>query len=163
MERWHKGKMERTAAKKFAVRFWNFVKNKIFSASRLQRPGMTSPLKQLLANCFKTFCGRPEDWTVSGPCHLFYPLSELTVSLHHLNTRMRQNTCYRNLKWTRGDSLPCYCYAIKANSRTMYTQVSQLASADRQSSGYELTANSSLHNTRTVNLVLVHCGCHTGK
>jgi len=26
-ERWHNGKMERTAAKKFVVRFWNFVKN----------------------------------------------------------------------------------------------------------------------------------------
>jgi len=26
--------------------------------------------KKLLANCFKTFSGRPEDWTISGPCHL---------------------------------------------------------------------------------------------
>jgi len=24
----------------------------------------------LLAHCFKTSSGRPEDWTVSGPCHL---------------------------------------------------------------------------------------------
>jgi len=32
-----------------------------------------------------------------------------------------------------------------------------------QSSGHEWTANSWLHNTRAVNLVLVHCGCHTGK
>jgi len=28
---------------------------------------------------------------------------------------------------------------------------------------HELTANSSLHNTRTVNLTLVHCECHAGK
>jgi len=27
-ERWHNGIMERTAAKKFVLRFWNFAKNK---------------------------------------------------------------------------------------------------------------------------------------
>jgi len=32
---------------------------------------MTSPLKKLLTDCFKTFSGQPEDWTVSGPCHLY--------------------------------------------------------------------------------------------
>jgi len=32
---------------------------------------MTLPLKKLLADCFKTFSGRPEDWTVSCPCHLY--------------------------------------------------------------------------------------------
>jgi len=29
-ERWHNGKMERTVAKKFVVRFWNFAKHKNF-------------------------------------------------------------------------------------------------------------------------------------
>jgi len=29
-ERWHNGKMERTAATKLFVRFWNFAKKKIF-------------------------------------------------------------------------------------------------------------------------------------
>jgi len=48
-------------------------------------------------------------------------------------------------------------------SRTISTQVLQLASADGQSSGHELTANLSLHNTRTVNLFFAHCGCHNGK
>ena len=45
------------------------AKNKKFAllASRPQRPGMTSPLKKLLADCFKTFSGRPEDWTVKRP------------------------------------------------------------------------------------------------
>jgi len=38
----------------------------------------------------------------------------------------------------------------KFNSRTISTQVSQLVSADRQSSGHEWIANPSLHNTRTV-------------
>jgi len=28
-------------------------------------------VKKLLADCFKSFSGRPEDGTVSGPCHLW--------------------------------------------------------------------------------------------
>jgi len=58
-ESWQNGKMERTAAKKSVVRFWN-CKKQTFSTSRLQRPGMTSSLKKLLADCFKTSSGRPE-------------------------------------------------------------------------------------------------------
>ena len=27
--------------------------------------------KKLLVDCFKTSSGWPEDWTVSGPCHLY--------------------------------------------------------------------------------------------
>ena len=71
------GERERTAANSFIVRFWKFTKNKNFAllASRPQRPGMTSPLKKLLADCYKTFSGRPEDWTASGPCHLFSTLA----------------------------------------------------------------------------------------
>jgi len=78
-------------------------------------------------------------------------------ALPAFNAHMRKNASCRNLKRTREDSFPCYCYAIKFDSRTISTQVSQLVSADRQSSGQEWTANSSLHNTRTVNLVFVHC------
>jgi len=70
MELWHNGKMKRTAAKKFVVRF-KLCKKQKASVIRLQRPGMTSLLKKLLADCFKTFSGRPEVWTVSGPCHLY--------------------------------------------------------------------------------------------
>ena len=33
----------------------------------------------------------------------------------------------------------------------------------RQMSGHEWTVSSSLHDTRTVNLFLVQCECHTGK
>jgi len=58
-----------------------------------------------------------------------------------LNAHMWKNASYRNLKRAREDSLPCYCYAINSNSRTISTQVSQLVSADRQSSGYEWTAS----------------------
>jgi len=41
-------------------------------ASTLQRPGMTSPLKKLLADCLKTFSRRSEDWTVRGSCYLWF-------------------------------------------------------------------------------------------
>jgi len=30
---------------------------------------------------------------------------------------MRENAYHRSLKWTFEDLLPCYCYAIKTNSR----------------------------------------------
>jgi len=38
---------------------------------------------------------------------------------------------YRNLKWTFEDSLPCNYYAIKTNSRTISSQVSQPASTGK--------------------------------
>jgi len=37
----------------------------------------------------------------------------------------------RSSIWTLEDSLPCYCYAIKTNSRTICSQVSQPASAGK--------------------------------
>ena len=53
---------------------------------------------------------------------------------HH----MRQNAHYRNLKWTLEDLLPCYCYKIKINTRTIRSQVSQPVSADKWAT-YKLT------------------------
>ena len=69
------GKREITAGNPFIVTLWKFAKNKSFALlpSKPQRPGMTSPLKNLLADCFKTFSGLPEDWTVSG----------LAISIEH--------------------------------------------------------------------------------
>jgi len=58
--------------------------------------------------------------------------TELTVSLRSTLAQLD-----RNLKQTREDSLPCYCYAKKSNSRTISIHVSQLVSADRQSRGQE--------------------------
>jgi len=96
-----------------------------------------------------------------GSFHTNYaalPLSSVSVS--------RQITYYRNLNWTFEDLLQCYCYAINTNSRTIRSQVSQPCLC-RQSNGHaEWIANSSLvslHNTKTVNLTLVQCQCHTGK
>jgi len=50
-------------------------KKQKFLASGLQRPVATRNdviAKKFLADCFKTSSGQPEDWTVSGPCHLYY-------------------------------------------------------------------------------------------
>jgi len=65
-ERWRKN------SKQFHC--WNYAKNKNFAslASRPQQPGMTSPLRKLLADCFKTFSlsGRPKTG-LSAACHLY--------------------------------------------------------------------------------------------
>ena len=65
--------------------------------------------------------------------HRVLLLSALAASLHYLpqmsafNGHMQQNTYCRNLS---EPLLPCYCYAIKANFKTILPQVSQPASAD---------------------------------
>jgi len=46
---------------------------------------------------------------------------------------MRQNAYYRDLKCIFEDLLPLYCYATKANSRTIRSRVSQPASAGKES------------------------------
>jgi len=70
--------MKRTAAKNFVVRFWNFAINKNFqliyeeiAAAVAARNDVNT--KILLADCFKTFCEWPEDWTISSVilCHLY--------------------------------------------------------------------------------------------
>jgi len=46
--------------------FSTLQKTKIFGEqTAAARNDVTA--KKLLADCFKTFSGRPEDWTVSGP------------------------------------------------------------------------------------------------
>jgi len=68
------GERERTAANNFVVRFWNFCKKQKFRLVGEQTVAARNDVtaKKLLADCFKTFSGRPEDWTVSGPCHLYF-------------------------------------------------------------------------------------------
>jgi len=76
---------------------------------------------------------------------------------------MRENAYYCNLKWTFEDLVPCYCYAIKANSKTIRSQVPQPASTGKGADMSELQAHH-LHVTTVVNLALVrYCQCHTGK
>jgi len=47
-------------------------------ADRSSRNDVT--VKKLLADCFKTISGLPEDWTVSGPCHLYTTGTAFTLS-----------------------------------------------------------------------------------
>ena len=41
-------------------------------------------------------------------------------------TGLRQNAYYRNLKWTHEDSLSCYCYEVKSNSKTIWRKFRNL-------------------------------------
>jgi len=66
---------------------------------------------------------------------------------------------YRNLKWTLEDLLPCYCYTIKINSRTIRLQVWQPASAGKGADMSERQA----HHCMTPEQALLRCECHSGK
>jgi len=46
-------------------------------------------------------------------CHCF---AALTAKMCAFSSLMQQNACYRNVKWTFADLLPCYYYAMKTNS-----------------------------------------------
>jgi len=57
------------------------------------------------------------------------------------NSLMQQNACYRNITWTFASLLPWYCYAIKTNSRTIHSQLSQHASASKGGDMSDLQAH----------------------
>jgi len=81
-------------------------------------------------------------------------LAALPAKMSGFKSHMQQNAqrllLYCNLKWTFEDLMPCYCYGLKTNSRTIRSQVWQPASEWRQMNGHEWTASSPLHDTRTV-------------
>ena len=59
-------------------------KKQKFLASRLQRPVAARSdiiTKKIASGLFQNRSGWPEDWTVSGPCHLNSPLISI---LHHV-------------------------------------------------------------------------------
>ena len=60
-------------------------------------------------------------------------LAALPAKMSAFSGYMRQNAYrHRNLKRIFVDLLPCYCYATKANSRTIRSRLSQLASAGKE-------------------------------
>ena len=70
--------------------------------------------------------------------YVAYGYQHVTVSMHYLpttmctfNSLMQQNACYHDLKSTFEGLLPCYCYAIKTNSRTIRSRLSQPTSAGK--------------------------------
>ena len=79
--------------------------------------------------------------------YVSYRYQHVTVSLHYLPKRLRwtvscnKNACYSNIKWTFTDLLPCYCYTIKTNSRTIRSRLSQPTSAGKGGDMSELQAH----------------------
>ena len=75
-------------------------------------------------------------YAISSHC-----FSALLAKMSAFNRYMRQNAYYRSLRMDSKDLLPCYCFAIKTNSRTTTSQVSQPASADKGAGMSELQAH----------------------
>jgi len=71
-------------------------------------------------------------------------LAALLAKMSMFNCYMQQSktpACHVNLKGIFEGLLPCYCYATKANSRTIRSRVSQLASAGKGEDISELKAH----------------------
>jgi len=88
-------------------------------------------------------------------------LAAFPAKLSSFNSCLRQNAYHRNFKSIFEELLPCYCYATKANSRTIRSPVRNLPLQGKKR--IKWTASSSLHGTRTVNLTFVQCECHIVK
>jgi len=71
-------------------------------------------------------------------CHC---LAALPAKMSAFNSLMQQKACHRNIKWTFADLLPCYCYAIKTNSRKIRSRLSQPTSAGKGGDMSELQAH----------------------
>ena len=69
----------------------------------------------------------PDSATYGSDC-----LTALPAKMSALNSCVRENAYYRNLKCIFEDLLPCYYYATKANGRTIRSRVSQPASAGKE-------------------------------
>jgi len=68
-------------------------------------------------------------WLTATSSHC---LTTLRAKRSAFNSYMRQNAYYRDLKCIFEDSLPSYCYATKANSRTIRSRVQQPASVGKE-------------------------------
>ena len=68
-------------------------------------------------------------------------LAVLPAKMAALNSLMQQNACHRNIRWTFADLLPCHCCAIKTNSRTILSRLSQPGSAGKGGDMSQLQAH----------------------
>jgi len=68
-------------------------------------------------------------WSV---IHWSVSLAALPANLSAYNSCKRQNAYHRKFKGIFEDLLPSYCYAAKANSRTIRSRVSQPASVGKE-------------------------------
>jgi len=76
-----------------------------------------------------------------SPCHCF---AAFTAKMCAFNSLMQQNAYYLNIKWTFAELLPCYFYAMKTNSRTIRSRLSQPASARKGGDMCEQQAHHSM-------------------
>jgi len=80
-------------------------------------------------------------------CHRSPASLLTTINSHYLpkclrsTAKMRQNACYRNLKRTLEDLLPCHCHTVKTSSKTTRSQVRQPASPGEGAHMCELQAH----------------------
>jgi len=72
-------------------------------------------------------------WLTAVSSHCLAALGYLPRRMSAFNSHMLQNTYDRNLRWTFNDLLPCCCYAIQTNRRTIRSQVSQRPSTSKMS------------------------------
>ena len=77
-------------------------------------------------SCFFSHCTKLRGLPLRSHC-----LAALPSKISAFNSHMQQNAYCRNLKRILEDLLPCYCYSVKINSRTIITQVTQPSSAGK--------------------------------
>jgi len=93
--------------------------------------------------------GRQTCFLPRAPSNLVTPLTPRSTNKADLGGKthsgnpghMRKNAFYRNLKGTFEDLLPCYCCAIKNNSRTVREQSSQSVPAGKGAGMSELQSH----------------------
>ena len=70
---------------------------------------MTSSLKKIASGLFQNRSGRPEDWTVSGPCHLYLVRTSRAWRSAHIWKKqicLKLQQQKRNAKWFQSLLLP---------------------------------------------------------
>jgi len=92
-------------------------------------------------------------------CHC---LAALTAKMCAFNRLMQQNACYRDIKWTFADFLPCYCYAMKTNSRTIRSDFRNPPLQAKEETWVNCKLITAWHYNCEP-LTLVQCVFHTGK
>jgi len=97
------------------------------SIAKQTSPPCCPPYERSRGQCLRS----PASLLAAISCHCLTAFITCQNVCNQISHHMRQNAYYHNLKWTLEDLLPCYCYTIKTNSRTICSQVSQPASADK--------------------------------
>jgi len=99
-------------------------------------------LVEALLQTHSCFFSQSRPTNVRGlPLSACHCLAALPAKMCAFNSLTQQNTCYRYIEWTFAGLLSRYCYAIKTNSRTICSRLSQTASAGKRRDMSELQAH----------------------